>query len=103
MSDKDRERDLENLQDFIGHLASTRFSGTVLVAFAHGAPTSVSRKEEMDPDALHRFLHRPVPIRKVKVAPLEPPPTTEPAKEPEIAGKEGTQETVPTSQAEGQI
>lgn len=99
----DRERDLENLQDFITHLASTRFSGTVLVAFAQGAPTSVSRKEEMDPEALHRFLHRPVPIRKVKVIPLEPLPAPEPAKKPEIIEKEGTQETVPTSQAEGQI
>lgn len=89
----DRERDLENLQDFIGHLVSTRFSGTILVAFAHGAPTSVSRKEEMDPDALHRFLHRPVPIRKVKVAPPEPPP--EISAEAEKAEKESTPETVP--------
>lgn len=89
-----RERDLENLQDFISHLAVTRFCGTVLVSFSQGAPTSVSRKEEMDPEALHRFLHRPVPIKRPKSVPA-------PAKEPEKAPVEGTPEPVPTPLTKG--
>ena len=65
-------RDIGNLRDLIDHLAKIEFSGTLNVAFRDGAPYSISRKDEMTPDMLQSFLHRPVAIR-VKRKEQDPP------------------------------
>lgn len=61
-----KSRDIGNLRDLIDHLAKIEFSGTLNVAFRDGAPYSISRKDEMTPDMLQSFLHRPVAIRVKK-------------------------------------
>lgn len=82
-SDRD---DLENVQDLIAHLASTRFCGSLVVAFQDGKPTHLSRKEEWNPEELHRFLHRPVVVRKR--AP-DPKPEPSPAPAEPVTGETG--------------
>lgn len=76
----DKERDIDNLQSFIDHLSGMKFTGTLVVAFRDGVPTSISRKDEMTPDSLDRFLHRPVVIKRKKHGEAEPAPPENPSK-----------------------
>ncbi len=66
MSSPDKERDITNVQDYIEHLSGIRFNGTLLVVFDQGSPKYVSRKEELSPELLDRFLHRPLIVRTKK-------------------------------------
>lgn len=60
----DKDRDIENVQSFVSHLSGCRYSGVLNVVFYDGSVTSISRKEEFNPDGLHKFLHRPLVVRK---------------------------------------
>lgn len=75
------DRDADNLQVFLAHLQSVRFTGLVNISFREGALVTLSRKDELTPDGLDRFLHRPVVIKrkkpeKAETAPPEPPAET---------------------------
>ena len=75
----DKERDIDNLQSFLDHLSGVKFTGTLVVAFRDGGPTSISRKDELTPDTLDRFLHRPVVIKRKKAEEAEPATPEAPA------------------------